>query len=239
MTSSTFYKTSEYVVTTVRHSWRRMLITGVLFALLFQVLMLLALIVRFQALPNYLHFHDWFSNVVRIFTSTPSVADAVSIAQEEWLIEIGQMNFDYGMGLSIWSLNVIPSRLLVLTVLGALVSLCFVISKDHMCRYDGKRIASKGASAGLVTGSVLVAMTNATMSWVVCCATPSWVVGLAMLGLSVSASLAIESMGKIFSIGGFALLFLTIIFLAWRNVRAANRLASKEMPNMNAVSSHA
>ena len=63
----------------------------------------------------------------------------------------------------------------------------------------------------------MVAMTNATMSWVVCCAAPSWVVGLAMLGLGVSTSLALESMGPVLSIGGFSLLIAALITLAWRN----------------------
>ncbi|MBM7067191.1 hypothetical protein [Actibacterium sp. 188UL27-1] len=37
---------------------------------------------------------------------------------EEWLIEIGRMNYDYGTGISEWSLNVVPARLLVLAILG-------------------------------------------------------------------------------------------------------------------------
>ena len=53
----------------------------------------------------------------------------------------------------------------------------------------------------------------------VCCATPSWVVGLAMLGLGVSTSLALETMGPILSGLGFGTLTLTIVFLAWRKAR--------------------
>ena len=57
---------------TVKAEWKIMVISGILFALLFQVLMLLALIVRFQALPNYSEYYNWFGNVVWIIQSTPS-----------------------------------------------------------------------------------------------------------------------------------------------------------------------
>lgn len=55
-----------------------------------------------------------------IIQSTPSWADILPIVTEEWLIEIGFMNYHYGTGISEWSLNVIPSRMIVLFFLGAL-----------------------------------------------------------------------------------------------------------------------
>lgn len=199
----------------IRTDWRKMVLQGVLFALLFQVFMMLALIVRFQAVPNYVTFYDWIGNVVWIIKSTPSWGDIFPIIQEEWLIEIGQMNYDYGTGISVWSLNVVPSRLLVLFVLGASIALCLTLLRRDDCSVTTSNTLK--ATTGL--GAVLVAMTNATMSWVVCCATPSWVVGLAMLGLGVSTSLALETLGPLLMWSGFGLIFALIFFLAWRKSR--------------------
>ena len=137
------------------------------------------------------------------------------IIWEEWLIEIGRMNYDYGTGISEWSLNVIPSRLLVLFVVGAMVSLALSLVRRDTC--DARMSNTLRATTGV--GTLLIAMTNATMSWVVCCATPTWVVGLAMLGLGVSSSLALEQLGPVLSGAGFVLLTAIIIGLAWHRAR--------------------
>lgn len=199
----------------IRSDWRRILLTGFLVAVLFQVLMMLALIVRFQALPNYIDTFNWVGNVIHIINSTPSWSDIPPIINEEWLIEIGKMNYDYGMGISEWSLNVVPTRLAVLFVLGMLIALCGSLLRRDDCNFaTGNTLR---ATTGI--GTILVAMTNATMSWVVCCAAPSWVVGLAMLGLGVSTSLALETMGPMLNALGFGILVAMILFLAWRKSR--------------------
>jgi hypothetical protein len=201
--------------TDLRANWKTMVLHGLIFALIFQVFMMIALIVRFQDLPNYITFYDWIGNAAWIIQSTPSWSDIPPIIWEEWLIEIGYMNYDYGAGISEWSLNVVPSRLLVLFILGAMVSLCLALVRRDTC--EGGASTTLRATTGL--GAFLVAMTNATMSWVVCCATPSWVVGLAMLGLGVSTSLALETMGPVLTTAGFGTLFALILFLAWRKSR--------------------
>lgn len=199
----------------IKSDWRRMILYGLMFALLMQVLMMVALMVRFQALPNYVVWYDWIGNVVHIVRSTPSWRDMLPIINQEWLIEIGYMNYDYGMGISEWSLNVVPVRMMILFVLGALVALCVSLLRADNC--DAATGTTLRASTGL--GAVLVAVTNATMSWVVCCAAPSWVVGLAMLGIGVSTSLALESMGPALNIAGFGLLACCVVYLAWRKGR--------------------
>jgi hypothetical protein len=199
-----------------RQDWRRILMTGALFALLFQILMLFALMLRFQAFPNYIIGYDWPGNVIHIIRSTPSWSDIPPIINQEWLIEIGKMNYDYGTGISEWSLNVVPVRMVVLFVLGALVALCGTLLRRDTCSVS--TATTLRATTGL--GTILVAMTNATMSWVVCCAAPSWVVGLAMLGLGVSTSLALETMGPALNMAGFGTLLFTVFFLAWRKTRA-------------------
>ena len=199
----------------IQTDWKRMILTGLLFAVLMQVLMLVALMVRFQALPNYWVGYDWVANVIHIIRSTPSWSDMMPIINQEWLIEIGKMNYDYGTGISEWSLNVVPIRMLVLFVLGALVALCLSLLRVDQC--DRTTGTTLRATTGI--GTILVAMTNATMSWVVCCAAPSWVVGLAMLGLGVSTSLALETMGPALNATGFGLLLCTVLYLAWRKTR--------------------
>lgn len=204
----------------LKANWKQFLTFGFSCAFAFQIFMLIALVLRFQALPNYVHIYDWPGSVIHIIKSTPGWSDAAGIISEEWLIEIGQMNYEYGTGLSIWSLNIIPSRLVMLTIMGALVALCFRLLKRDHCGSAGKQ----SAVAMLGSGSILVFMTNATMSWVVCCATPSWVVGLAMLGLGVSTSLALESMGPFLSISGFSLLLVACLFLAWKKTQSVASL---------------
>ncbi len=202
-----------------RSNWKAMALYGALFALIFQALMMLALITRFGAIPNYVTFYDWFGSVSWIIQSTPSWRDMIPIIWEEWLIEIGYMNYDYGMGLSEWSLNVIPSRLFVMFIMGGMVTWAMALQRSDTC--DVATGTTMRATTGL--GAILVAMTNATMSWVVCCATPSWVVGLAMLGLGVSTSLALETMGPVISSLGFGTLTFMIVYLAWRKARSTAR----------------
>ena len=200
---------------TIRAEWRRLLFFGLGFAVIFQVVMMIALIIRFQDLPNYVVFYDWVGSAAHIIRSTPSWSDVWPIIWEEWLIEIGFMNYDFGSGISEWSLNVVPSRLLTLAVLGAMIALCFSLLRQNTCSTG--TATTLRATTGL--GATLVAMTAGTMSWVVCCATPSWVVGLAMLGLGVSTSLALETMGPLLQGGGFGTLLAMIFFLAWRKNR--------------------
>lgn len=211
---------------TIRTEWRKLALWGLAFAILAQVLMMIALMVRFQDLPNYIEFYDWFGNVAWIIQSTPSWGDIPPIVAEEWLIEIGFMNYDYGMGISEWSLNVIPARMAVLFGLGALVGLCRILARANTCSREQKG----GLTAATGIGTVLVAMTNATMSWVVCCAAPSWVVGLAMLGLGVSTSLAIQDLGPLITGSGFAVLGSLALYLSWTKSR---------VPRTNGVPSHA
>lgn len=207
--------TVRVLASELRTGWKPLLLMGIVFALVFQVFMLLALMVRFQAWPNYINAYDWLANVKHIFASTPSWSDSIAIAKEEWLLEIGQIDYAYGTGLSIWSLNVIPSRIVVLVIMGVMCGLCLRLLNAGSCNSQTR--ASGMAMLG--SGSLLVAMTNMTMSWVVCCATPTWVVGLAMLGLGVSTSLALETLGPALSYSGFGLLSMACIVLAWRRAK--------------------
>ncbi|MFK7855039.1 MAG: hypothetical protein AB8B79_13030 [Granulosicoccus sp.] len=205
------------IISILKSSGWSLIVWACLFAVAFQALQLLMLMLRFGAVPNYAVSYDWISNVAVIVNSTPSFSDIVPIVIEEWWIEIGYMNYDYGNGISEWSLNVMPSRLFILGFVGLMIGVFIRLRQQSACR--GALNSAAMASVGF--GGLFVGMTTVAMSWVVCCAAPSWVVGLAMLGLSVSASLALEDLGPTLFFLGITLLAFAIALLA-RNISIMN-----------------
>lgn len=200
------------LVAVLQLSWPVVIACGMAFALFGQLLQMILLVIRFGELPNYIINYDWIAGVITIVQSTPSFKDMLPIIFEEWWIEIGFMNYDYGNGISEWSLNVIPSRLVIMSLLGAMLATLILLRRKTACQTTDSPATLVGAGVG----TMLIYATSVAMSWVVCCATPSWVVGLAMLGLSVSLSLALEDLGPTLLYSGFALLTLCI-FLTSRN----------------------
>lgn len=187
------------------------LVMVLVFPFAYHAAMLLALIVRFGALPNYYELYDWPGNVAMIIASTPSVSDVLAIVQDEWLLEVGRMNYDFGNGISEWSMSVHPAKVLVVVLAGLLLAtnLILLLPAGHGCSLQD----ASGAGAASGIGAGLVGLSSLTMSWVVCCATPSWIVGLAMLGMSVSTATWLESFGPWLNAIGFALL---LAALAWQ-----------------------
>ena len=204
------------------------------FVLLYQFALLLALIVRFENVPNYVTFYNYPANVYEILVSTPALSDALPIIAEEWLIEIGYMNFDFGKGISEWSLTILPTKLAILSAVGALLATCAVLlvpARDRACPIAPTRRAMLGAGSG----AALVGLSSATLSWVVCCATPTWVVSLAMLGMSASLALWLEPLGDVITGSGFLLLIGTAVFLARRRVAGAPALPGGNRTDDTAV----
>jgi hypothetical protein len=187
---------------------------AIVFSVLYYLILMMALVIRFENLPNYLNVHEWAFNMKRIWLSTPSWFDTLNIMKDEWLFEIGFMNYDYGIGISQWSLFIAPAKVLGVMFLGVLLSTNYLLLRTH------NRICSIGAmrSAGLATGigGTCVSLASITMSWVVCCSTPTWVVGLAMMGLGVSTSLWLEPVGIWVNIIGYMLLLASIYVAASR-----------------------
>ncbi len=196
---------------TVRSSFGLWLTLTVALAIGYYAMLMAALILRFGALPNYVTFYNWPANVWRIFRSTPSFSDVPPIVAQEYLLEIGYMNYDFGHGISEWALNILPYKVFLVLALTALLASNIVQLRSKRSCSTGKRLKA-GAASGL--GAGFVALTSATMSWVVCCATPSWIVGLSMLGLSVSASFLIEPIGPYLSVAGYLMLIVTMLALA-------------------------
>jgi hypothetical protein len=176
--------------------------------------LLLALVFQFGNWPNYITFFDWPGNIARIFRSTPSLSDAIWIAREEWLVEIGYLNTDYGAGISEWSLTLVPEKMLMMLIMGMLLGTIWAL---NAARTRGCSLGEGSASMTATGAGVgLVALTGATMTWVVCCAAPSWIVGLTMLGMSVAMADCLEPVGIWLNVSGFALLAITALLMASR-----------------------
>jgi len=201
--------------------------------------LLLTMLIRFENVPNYVTFYDWPGNVWVILTSTPSFADAIEIISEEWLVEIGYMNYDFGNGISEWAMNIVPPKLFLMLVVASLIASLVVLlmpSRSTACLAAPKKGKAVAAASG---GATLVGLSSATLSWVVCCATPTWVVSLAMMGMSASLALWLEPLGDFITISGFVLLFASIWHLARRRMPTARPGVSDLKPTaiMNGVSS--
>jgi hypothetical protein len=200
---------------------------------LYYALLLAALVVRFENWPNYVVAYDWPGNVVRIVRSTPSLADAAMIVQDEWLLEVGYMNMSFGRGISEWSLTLVPPKMVVILVLGTLIATVWTLALQHRRACAAPPGGSVFAVSGLGTG--MIALTGATMSWVVCCSTPTWIVGLAMLGIGVATANWLEPIGPYLALGGFVLLGLTIVSLARGLAPARPHPASSLSTSANSV----
>ena len=177
--------------------------------------LLTAMVIRFDNIPNYVTWYNYPANVYEILVSTPALSDAWPIVREEWLIEIGYMNYDFGHGISEWAMTVLPPKLLTMTIVAMLAATAIVLTlptKFGTCPSS----TSRRAVAATGGGTALVGLSSATLSWVVCCATPTWVVSLAMLGMSASTALWLEPLGDVITYSGFALLLLAVFWLARR-----------------------
>jgi hypothetical protein len=191
----------------VRDDLARWLTITLGFALAYNLALLTATIIRFGSWPNYVRVHDLADAVRLIFKGTPDLADALTLLGDEIWVEIGYMHPSFR--LAEWSFNLMPARMALVLLGGALIAT--YVALGHACA-----IRSRSGVAAVGAGTALVALTSATLMWVVCCSSPSWVVGLAMLGLGVSMSLALEPLGLPLSAAGFLLLIAGILAKAYR-----------------------
>ncbi len=205
-------KRIEYLLNLIKRYWQAWLASVLGICLAYYMLMLLALMIKFQALPNYINVFDWIENVSWIIQSTPSLKDMLAIISEEWWLEIGFMNFDFGLGISEWSMFVAPWKILSVLAYSALFVTYILVLKDrrHVC----SRAVSFSSKLSSGLGGVLFGLTSLTMSWVVCCATPTWIVGLAIMGLGVSTSIWIEPVGFWLNGLGFILMIVALYMVS-------------------------
>lgn len=217
-------------VATNRRAWLAMTLG---FTLLYHLGLLASASLSTGHLPNYVAFYNWPANVLRIIRSTPSIGDMLPIISDEWLIETGAMNYHYGHGIAEWSLAVIPTRVGMTLLLGALVATSILLLRRSR---EACPLAERGAGATATgVGALFVGTANITMTWVACCATPSWVVGLALVGFESSSAFALMPYGGALLGGGFTVLAATTCWLAWRCVPRPPREPALLLPKQLAI----
>jgi hypothetical protein len=192
----------------------------------FHVLQLALLMVRFEAFPNYVTVHDWPGSVARIVRMTPSVADMIPIMLNEWLIEIGSMNYAFGRGIAEWSFVLMPAKAAIVLLIALLIATNLVLLRA--ATKSCPLWAQLGASAAVTAGALTAGATATTITWVVCCAAPTWVVGFAVMGMSVATALALQPIGGLLSLLG-------LLVLAGMAIVLARGLSGR--PSRNAVTS--
>ena len=203
-----------FIRATVRENLLQWFVVSFCFTTVYYIVLMLSLIFRFGNVPNYMNSFSWTDNVQTIIRSTPSVLDTLMIINDEWIFEIGFMNYDFGMGISEWSLFLAPTKILGVFFLGTLIATNYLLLRPENRICTDACARSSGAASGF--GAVCVALASITMSWVVCCSTPTWVVGLAMMGLGVSTSLWLEPMGLWVNLLGFGVLLVAVFTAAGR-----------------------
>lgn len=188
------------------------------FTVLYYALLLAFTMLRFWEIPNYVVFHDTLHVYSLIFSGTPSWLDALPILMAEPWFEAGYKNPDY-YGVATWSYMLIPPKMLLVLLMGMCLATFFVLKRQGACRATLHSDSKSTAAAGL--GTTFISLTSATLTWVVCCSTPSWSVALAMLGMSASLALWLEPVGNILMFAGLALLGVAIYFQARRVIENA------------------
>jgi hypothetical protein len=187
----------------------------------FHGLQLAMLFVRFEAWPNYVTVHNWPANVARIVRSTPAISDMIPIILDEWLVEVSSMNYSFGRGVAEWSFVLIPGKAAVVLAIAALVATNVVLLRAawRTCGTSVRLGSSVVTGGGALAGGAAAI----TITWVVCCAAPNWVVGLAVMGISVNAALALQPIGGWLSFLGLSTLAGMAMVLAWQLSRRSTR----------------
>jgi hypothetical protein len=213
------YRDSGAVRSTVTgvKRWRWLIVGFALgFPVFFYALLLAIPILRYGHLPNYVTPYDWIDNVIRIIRSTGSVPDMVPIILDEWLLEIGYMDMTYGHGIAEWSLSLVPHKIALVSLTGALVGLNIGLMLDRLeAAGAAAEQCLRAGGSGLLTGvgALFAGLTNVTLFSIACCSTPSWVGSLAILGVETSSAFALEPYGPLGSMIGIATLVVTALWL--------------------------
>lgn len=130
----------------------------------FHLLQIVSLIVRFQKLPSYIEVYPWWENIVRIIDSTPSLNDTLMIVRHEWWLEIGCMNYAFGLGISEWSFYFSPVKAMAVLILSLLIASIWAIasednSDDKKAKENWRTHATKLATSVFGTLAGLSSMT--------------------------------------------------------------------------------
>lgn len=177
------------------------------------VLLLATAMLHFGQLPNYIRVYDLFANYAQIMHYATDFTDTISImAAERWL-EIGYRNPRF-FGIAQWSLTLMPAKAALILLLGVLAATIVVLLLDNH-----RAGCARGAPLDIAVatgGAASLGLSSATLTWVVCCAAPSWVVVLSLLGLSSGTALALAPLGGLLRLGGMVLMAAVAAHLAYR-----------------------
>jgi hypothetical protein len=193
------------------------------FPIAFYLLLLGVLVVEYGHWPNYVTRYDWIANVSHIIRSTQSIADMVLIILDEWFLEIGHMDYDYGHGIADWSLSIVPLKLAIMSLVGALIGLNISLLVERRTRGTLVQECLRASRSGMLTsvGAIFSGLTSMTVFSVACCAAPSWAGSLAVLGVETSVVFAVEPFGPLASLLGVVALIVSALWLARENRVAA------------------
>jgi hypothetical protein len=152
----------------------------------------------------------------------------IPIMLDEWLIETGSMNYAYGHGVAEWSFVVVPGKAAVMLAIAMLAATIAVLLRAvrKSCPVSLRLAASVGAAGG----TLVAGLASMTITWVVCCAAPTWVVGLAVLGMSVTTAFALQPFGGWLALLGIALLSMIALALASLRLEGAPDIAATAIP---------
>ncbi len=197
--------------------WRRLVLGCALgFPIVFYFVLLAIPVLRYGHLPNYVTPYDWFGNVARIIASTGSISDMVPIILNEWLLEIGYMDMNWGHGIAEWSLSLQPHKILLVALTGGLIGLNLGLMLERLEAHATPQECLRAGASGVLTsaGALFTGLTNATLFSIACCSTPSWVGSFAILGVESSSAFALEPYGTAGSILGLVMLVGSALWLA-------------------------
>jgi len=135
----------------------------------------------------------------------------IPIMLDEWLVEVGSINYSFGRGVAEWSFVLIPGKAVIVLGIAALVATNFVLLRAAW-RTCGI-FARLGSSAATGAGAIVAGAAATTITWVVCCAAPTWVVGLAVMGVGVTTALALQPFGGSLLLLGLSTLVASAILL--------------------------
>lgn len=203
--------------------WVTLFVVSVGFTVIYYSGLLMLTMIRFAEIPNYVEFYDIFKIYGLILEGTPSLIDAIPIIMAEAWFETGYKNPSY-YGVATWSYMLIPPKMLLVFLMGGLLGV-FTVLRKHQKNTACNAKKDKGLFVAVGISSTFISLTSATLTWVVCCATPSWVVALAMLGMSASLALWLEPLGNIMTISGL-LLMVWIIYSQLKSIAKVNNKVS-------------
>jgi hypothetical protein len=206
------------VVAATAKRWRKTIIGFAIgFPVAFYLLLLGIPILRYGHLPNYVTPYDWVANVERIIHNTNSIRDMIPIILNEWIFEIGYMDYSYGNGIAEWSMYLVPLKIVLISLTGALIglNLGLMVSRLEATGSAIQQCARAGGSGILTSvGALFTGLTNSTLFSIACCSTPSWVGSLSILGIESSSAFALQPYGTDGTILGIVMLIISALWLA-------------------------